>query len=373
MGKVDLKSILEIVYITLGITTAIVFIRYTISQSDPQDFRVFYDSAKAALNGRTIYSTYGPINLPYWYFPWLAWFYIPLAFFSREIAYAIYITVSLLCALFSVYFLAMKMAPQTNLSQRIFALCMSLLLCWLLFRVGQMDFILLALAVLTISLIETQRPFLASLSTPVLLFKPHLFLLFFPYAALKGGRRFFASASLLTLVLVIISFILVPDWPSRMVQLLGASGQRTDNNWNFTTLPTLLGSQENWSGTANVPFTVALILAGLVALWMIRSLDTFPFLSLALAGSLFCAPRAYSYNFPLLIPAMIWLSADLSKPLFLLFWSAAGIVPFLFRFSTGTYIIVLAVFIMGIIKALVQQKATNASELAFPTKDSTEI
>jgi len=358
MQKLGLKSLFEITYITIGVTATFVFIRYTLIQSEPQDFRVFYDSAQAALSGGMIYNTYGPIHLPYWYFPWLAWFYIPFAFFSREVAYTIYTAISILCALTSVYFLAKKAAPDISLLDRLFMFCMTLLLCWLLFRVGQMDLILLAITVFTIYLIDSKKPFLAGLSTPILLFKPHLFIVFFPFATLKGGKRFFISAVTTTLALLVISFVVIPDWPLQMLRLLAASGQRTDNNWNFTTLPNLLGLQENWSGTANLPFTIVLILMGLVAVWSVRALPTLPLLSIALAGSLFCAPRAYSYNFPLLVPALIWLSANLPKPFFLLFWSVIGILPFLFRFSTGTYSIVLAAFIMGTVKALRQREGT---------------
>lgn len=352
MKYLTLKSLPEIIFKTAGITTAILFIGITIIRSEKRDFEVFYYSAQTALHGGMIYDTYGPYNLPYWYFPWLSWFYIPLALFPAGTAYTIYITISLLCAIASFYFLCEKMSPQTNLSQRTFALCMSLLLCWLLFRVGQMDFLLLALAGLTIYLIDTQKSHLAGLAVPIFLFKPHLFLIFFPYATLKGGKKFLASATSVTTLLASISFVFIADWPSQMVRLLSISGQRTDNNWNFTTLPTLLGLQENWSGTANLPFTLALMVMGFVALWRVRSLNTFPMLSLALTGSLICAPRAYAYNFPLLIPVMIWLSANLSRYTFLLFWATAGLLPFFFRFSSGMYIIALAVFIWGYIKAL---------------------
>ena len=361
MKKISVPSLLEILYLTLGITSALLFIQYTIRISEPDDFGVFYYSAQTALHGGAIYDIYGPHNLPYWYFPWLAWFFIPLAFFPQEIAYAIYMTASIVCAFLSVYFLARKMAPQTSLAERIFMLSMSMILCWLLFRVGQMDFILLALAILMMHWLDTGKPYHASLFIPILLFKPHLFIIFFPYIVLKGGKKFFVGAALATLALVIISFTIIPDWPLRMLQLLAKSGHRMDNNWNFATLPNLLGSQENWSGTANLPFTFLLILAGFIVVWKIRGLQTFPLLSLTLAGSLFCAPRAYSYNFPLLIPAMIWLSADLPKPYFLIFWSAVGILPFYFRFSTGTYLIVLAVFLLGVIKAMRQQRETPRS------------
>src|SRR6185369_10179723 len=97
---------------------------------------------------------------------------------------------------------------------------------------------------------------------------------------------------------------------------------------NFTTLPNLLGSQENWSGTANLPFTILLVVLAILVVWKFRSLPTLPLLSLALAASLFCAPRAYAYDLPLLIPAMIWFTAKEFKSTFWL-WIAGAFIPIL--------------------------------------------
>ena len=349
--RLDILSILRLVFITLCSSSAILLIYFTITHSEPHDFGVYYYSAKAAIHGEMIYDVFGPIDLPYWYFPWLAWFYIPFAFFSPEVAYTLYIAISLLCAFITINYLTTRMIPNSSLAERIYVFCMSLVICWLLFRVGQMDFILLAVAVLVIYFIENGKTQLAGLLVPVLLFKPHLFVIFLPAALLKGKKWFVLSSVLVCVLLLVISFVVIPDWPLQMVGQLAESGQRTDNNWNFTTLPNMLGLQENWSGTANLPITFVLILIGLITMWKLRTLQTFPFLSLALAASLFCAPRAYSYNLPLLIPAMVWVSSDLPKPILLFFWFGAVSIAFLFRFSTGTYSIVLAVFILGILKA----------------------
>jgi hypothetical protein len=349
--KLNIGSILQVLFITLCGTSVLLFIAFTLIQSEPHDFGVYYYSAKTAINGGMIYDNYGPYNLPYWYFPWVAWFYIPFAFFPQEIAYTIYLIISFVCAFTTIDYLVRKMIPNSNLPERLFIFFMALTLCWLLFRVGQMDFILLATAVLIIVLIDNGKPHLAGLLVPVILFKPHLFIIFLPATLFKGKRSFFVSSTVVCLILLIISFIVIPDWPLQMLRLLTESGQRTDNNWNFITLPNMLGMQENWSGTANLPITFALILAGSVITWKFRVLPTVSFLSLALAGSLFCAPRAYSYNLPILLPAMIWISSNLPKRFLLFFWLAVGIVPFLFRFSSGTYSIVLAIFVMGTIKA----------------------
>ena len=366
MPRVNNKSgfkilpLLETAFLASGVLLAIVYISVTLVRSEGLDFDVFYFSARQVIQGKTIYDTYGAFKLPYWYFPWVAWFYVPLAFFSRGLAYGIYMGISILCATITINFLYQKTASHTNFLERLFALSMSMTMCWLLFRVGQMDYILLAVAVAMIQFVDTKRSALAGLLVPILLFKPHLFLLFFVYLALKGRKSFIISAITITAVLMVISFLAIPNWPHQMLNMLKNSGQRIDHTaFNFTTLPNLFGSQENWSGTANLPFTVFLILIGLLILWYFRSLDPFSFLTLSLVGSLFCAPRAYAYNFPLLIPVMVWLSAGLSRGYFILFWAAAGVTSILLQYSTKSYLIVLAIFAAGIYKALQQQRMIN--------------
>jgi hypothetical protein len=360
--KPDIKYILYVTFVLLCLISTALWIGYTIINSTPEDFRVFYESAQQALSGKSMYRTYGPIELPYWYLPWLAWFYIPLAFFPPDVAYAIFIIASLLFGFLTVAFLLKRYVPGANALEISFVFSMVLLVCWLLFRVGQMDFLLLAAAVWMMHLIANHKVHIAAWMVPVLLFKPHLFVLFFPAALFKGKRTFLISATVVCLLLLILSFLIIADWPQQMFRMLGESGKRTDNNWGFITLPNMLGLQENWSGTANWQFTGILILAGALALWKIRELNTFTFLSISLAGSLFCAPRAYAYNLPLLVPAMIWLSADLAKPYRLFFWLAASLFLFLFRFSSETYLLVLVVFVASLLKVhrLTHQKAPDS-------------
>lgn len=350
---------MQVVLTTFCVTGAVLFVGYTIANSETHDFGVYYYSAKAALQGATVYNVYGPYELPYWYFPWLAWFFIPLAIFPIQTAYFVYIGLSIILAWGSMDYLARRFDSSRSMPERLLIISMSLLLCWLVYRVGQMDFILLAVAVWMIHMIDRKDTFPAGVLTPILLFKPHLFIIFLPFAALKGGRKFFASAFIVTAAFLAASTMITPDWPTQMMQLLARSGQRTDNNWGFTTFPNMLGWQENWSGTANLPFTVALIIAGMIFIWGVRSLPAFPLLSLALVASLFCAPRAYSYNFPLLLPALTWVTAGLKKPYQTIIWIVAGMIPFWFRFSSGSYSIVLAVFSAGLVKAYWIQKHTD--------------
>ncbi len=311
---------------------------------------MFYSSARVALRGENIYRTYGVDKFPYWYFPWVSWFFIPLAFFSFGTAKIIYTCVTFASILFIIYSTSRHFNNKISFASRMLITAMTMLMCWLLFRVGQMDFILVAITVAAIFLIDKKQNFQAGLLFPVFLFKPHLLIIFIPFAILRGGKSFLLSASLSVVLLSLIAFIQIPNWPHEMIRMLNVSGLRTDNTWGFTTLSELIGREENWSGTANLPITIVLLFLTTIIVWKNRHLPTVPFLTLALSASMLCAPRAYSYNFPFLIPALIWVTSEKTIPTALI-WLCVGVVSFATKFSTEAYLIVIATFILSAIKA----------------------
>lgn len=343
----------KILYASFALTCFLIifwFIIYTIAQSEFWDFNVFYSSARVALRGENIYRTYGNEKFPYWYFPWVSWFFIPLAFFSFGTAKIIYTCVTFTSILFIVYSTSRHLNNQISIASQMVIVAMAMLMCWLLFRAGQVDFILTAIIVAAIFLMDKKQNFQAGLLFPVFLFKPHLLIIFIPFAILRGGKSFLLSASLSVLMLSLIAFIQIPNWPYEMIRMLNASGLRTDNLWGFTTLSELIGREENWSGTANLPITIILLFLTTIIVWKNRHLPTAPFLALTLSASMLCAPRAYSYNFPFLIPALIWVTSEKTIPT-ALFWLCVGVVSFTTKFSTEAYLIVIATFILSTIKA----------------------
>lgn len=341
---------LLLVAVCIALVFSIYLTIFTFLNSTLWDFSVFNESAQRATSNNNIYTTYGDEKLPYWYFPWLAWFFIPIAIFPRDVAEIIFLGLSLLSMATSIHFLSNVYYPAMPLSFKGLIISSTLIMSWLLFKVGQMDFLILGLTVWMIFLIEKNKGFRAGLLFPVLLFKPHLVLIFIPFVLIRGGKPFFKSALLSTGVLSLLSFLTIPDWPIQMLNMLRQSGQRTDNYWGFTTLPTLLGLQENWSGTANIPLIFAMLIVSFLVVWKYRNLPTIPLLSLALAASLLCAPRAYSYNLPFILPAMLWLS-DNDNPWTHVLWISTGVIALVSLFSTRSYIIVIIVFFLSTLKA----------------------
>lgn len=316
--------------------------------SDWHDFDVFYHAASAALKGNSPYIIVGQYNLPFWYPPWIAWFFIPFAFFPKDIGLFIYQLASILCAISIVHYLTSYYQRDFKVQNKIIILSFLVLLSLQLIAVGQMEYIFLFLLVAIIWATEHNKDVLVGILYPFLLTKPHLIIPFSIYLFLRTGKRALSISVLLSIGMLLLETILHPKWYFEMYSLFQNAGTRTDG-LKFTTFPSLLGFQENWLGTANIPITIGLIFLALLLLWKYRTLSTMPFLSVALVASLFCAPRAYAYDLPLLIPALIWLTKDKFSSQWWL-WMIVSIFPIIVSFSSYTYLVVLFVFGLCIYK-----------------------
>lgn len=345
-----------ILYRSLILTNIIIAFYFLVSTTifswdNPVDFPIFYGAARNALDGLPIYTYYSILHLPFWYLPWTSWIFIPLVIFPFGTARIIYLVISL-----SVAFLALNaIADQItrfSIFDRLYMFSMLLWMSWQAYRVGQISYLLLGAVVLVILLTEKKSSILTGLLFPILLIKPHLFILFIPLVLWLGGKKALLTSTLVTLFLLGIETLITPDWYRQMLGLLLEGTSRVDPSpfWDFSTFPTLLGFSQNFSGSANLPFTLVLVAIAAFVVIRFRSLPRIPLLSLALAASLFCAPRSYAYDLVFLIPAMIWLSEKWSLKTALL-WTLCAIIPLLSHFSAGSYIVTLIVFSLSIYKA----------------------
>jgi hypothetical protein len=197
--------------------------------------------------------------------------------------------------------------------------------------------------------IDQKKDLLAGLIFPFLWVKPHLLIVFTLIVFLNGEMRVAIISAVFSVIMLVVQTLIDPGWHLDMLRLLQIGQNRVDG-LIFTTLPSLLGFQENWVGTGNIPFTIALIAIGFIIVWKFRALSTLPLLSLALTASLFSAPRAYAYDLPLLIPTIIWLTSKDFRSTFWI-WIIAAAYPPLTGFSSSTYLITLLVFLLAIRKA----------------------
>lgn len=342
-------NLLHISLVTALVILAILLIAHSIRTYDWHDFEVFYGAARAAIEGRTIYIIVGQYDLPFWYFPWVAWFYIPFSFWTYGFGLSLYQLASLFSAFYVMIALSRYYEPKVSSLHILLFFAMSTLMSIQLMQVGQMDYILLALIVTAIFAIDKKIDILTGILLPFIWIKPHLVIIFSIFAVLRSGKRTIITTAGLIVLMLLIQTLLFPGWHLEMLNLLKVGSQRVDG-LQFTTFPSLLGFQENWVGTGNLPFTVTLILFALASTWYFRSLPTIPFLSLALTASLFCAPRAYAYDLPLLIPSMIWLSVnDFKRNAWI--WFAVPTIALVSVYGTTSYLAVLLVYGLSLWRA----------------------
>jgi alpha-1,2-mannosyltransferase len=349
-----IQRILYKAFVLFNLILAVYFMLYTINMSRGDqlwDFQVFYGAARNVIAGISIYTYYGLAHLPYWYLPWVSWLFLPLAVFPFEIAWYLFLAIGLLIVAAVIYSLT-RHYQGVGVFDRIYMFSMIIWMSWQVYRVGQMSYYVLGGAVLAMFLLAGDRKYLAGLCMPLLLMKPHLFIVFIPLALWMGGWKTFLSGALATLGLCGIEFLITPDWVRQMLGSLIRGVGNVDINifWKFSTLPTLLGFHQNITGTADIPITAVLVIIAAYIVYRFRSLPKMPLLAFALVASLFCAPRSYAYDLVQLIPAMIWLSEKWS-PGTALIWFGAALIPVLSHFSDGSFFVTLIVFVLCIIKA----------------------
>lgn len=349
MRATFIQRLIYIAFVLLAFIAGLFILNYGMTEMEWQDFYVFYGAAKAILSDDSLYQITGVHRLPYWYFPWTAWIFIPFTLWAESVALVVYKVVFVLCAILAVNSLVTFYDPTFGFWGKLLILSSIISMSLQTMIVGQMEYILLGLIIATMYAIDRNRFLLAGILIPFLWTKPHLLIIFTLAAFWLGGIRLILTTGITTAFMLLVETIRKPGWYFEMFDLLKNGQARTDGPI-FTTLPNLLGLQENWVGTGNLSITILLIVIAVLAIWRFRYLAPVPFLSLALGASLFCAPRAYAYDLPLLIPAMIWITAkDFRSTSWI--WIVAGVLPPLVRYSASTYLLTLLVVLLGIAKA----------------------
>ena len=311
------------------------------------DFEIYYMAGSALLNGETPYQFYGEFSLPFQYFPWVGWLFVPLAAMPIQSAWIVYAVINMgLLYISVVILLSLPSAEKERAAilKSLYIFSASLLMSLLVFIVGQISIFLLFVCVLIIKLLHHDRRELAGLIAPFLLTKPHLMLLFLPYTLLKGGKRFILYSAIGTAVLAGIAAIQNPAWGTEMFNIIRLGQDRGDGLlWGFSTLPGAL-ELRNWR-IMNFLFAVPSLA---VSICIIRQLKRLPLqqqLSFSLALSLFSAPYSFAYDLPLIIPALIYLSGA-NRNYTVIMWLCAAFLPRIVQFQGQTYFLILATVIL---------------------------
>ena len=322
------------------------------------DFEIYYEAGRALLSGVTPYQFYGKFELPFQYFPWVGWMFMPLALLPMRPAWIFFAALNLGLLGYSIYLLAKTLDEERQVGGVLNFVHLSsnfLILSLLVFQVGQISIFILFACTLTVRLLLKGKPEWAALLAPFLLIKPHLMLLFFPYL-LWNGRKRYAGFALLTIgVFVAVSLFLNPHWPQEMYTIIRLGQDRGDKLlWGFSTLAGAL-ELRNWR-VLNFYFAVPSFIISLFALIRMEKLPEFHRLAFALALSVFAAPYSFAYDFPLLIPALLIFAqkGGIYRPIF---FSLAVIIPLFSQYQGQTYLSIVG--LVGLI--LVETHSTRNS------------
>ena len=193
-----------------------------------QDFRGYYAAARVVLVGGNPYDfqsiaavlleNTGRIgNHPYYYAPWFAWFIIPFSWFPFEAARALWMIFNLTLWMISLWQLSNLLQwPKPGWGRWLTYLLATYIFAWHTWRSEQTGIILLALFVATLSALKRKKDWLAGVLLVLLLIKPNITLL--PVIAIsfwhirQRNWRPLISMGMLTLVFLIVSFIVTPNW-----------------------------------------------------------------------------------------------------------------------------------------------------------------
>lgn len=345
-----IQKLLEFTIDSLGISVclgAIVFTFIAIQNSTLIDFEIYYKAGDAILKGNSPYQFYGDFRLPFQYFPWAGWLFIPFAWLPMQTAWLVYAGVNILLLYLSITILVRLLPGNKEYDRRsriFYVFFTSLMMSLLAFVVGQISIVLLFICALIIKLIHDKKPEAAGLLTPFLLIKPHLMLIFVPYTLVKGGVRYIAYSVLGAAILAGFATVQNHDRGTEMINIIRLGQDRGDALlWGFSTLPGAL-ELKNWR-VMNFYFAVPSLIASIFILKKFGKLPLHSQLSYSLALSLFSAPYSFAYDFPLLVPALIVLS-NAQKNRFAILWICAAFLPILLQFQGQTYILIFTTMIL---------------------------
>ncbi len=160
--------ILGVLWVTYGLTAVI--------RDHLVDFTAFYGAAENILVGQTPYGFYetfygaSSFQSPYW----LVWFFVPFTLLPMNLAFIVFgifnWLLSLVCLIVILRWQISRVSPLAFF----YLLGCTLVLCFNAVQFGQASIIQLAAAVVIISALHVNRPFVAGLAIPLVIITPHL-------------------------------------------------------------------------------------------------------------------------------------------------------------------------------------------------------
>lgn len=295
------------------------------------DFRGYYAAAQVLLAGGNPYDYHqvaavllkvtGEMgNNPYYYPPWFAWLFIPLARLPFQIARAIWMLFNLIVWNVSIFQLGKWIDWPANGWKRyaIFILA-TLTFAWITFRYEQAGILVLGMLVMALLSMRDQKWIQSGIWLALLLVKPNVTLVVVAGISLwllrKGQWRPIVVMVVTTLALLAVSTLITPNWfkpffepgfGRGLTMTLDGPEKIGDARINTTLI--------DWLAYNGVPSNLRLILYGtavpvaILVFFLIvwRSQSLLEVISLTTLISCAVTPYALQYDYPPLVITFLW-------------------------------------------------------------------
>jgi hypothetical protein len=302
------------------------------------DFRGYYAAAQVLLAGGNPYDYHQVAtvllkvtremgNNPYYYPPWFAWLFIPLAKLPFQIARAIWMLFNLIVWNVSIYQLSKLIHWPANGWKRYSIFILSTLtFAWITFRYEQAGILVLGMLVAFILSMQNQKWIQSGIWLALLLVKPNITLVVISGISLwllrKGQWRPVLVMMVTTLALLVISTLIMPNWFKPFFEPGFGRGltmtlDGPENIGEIRINTTML----DWMAYLGVEPNLRVILYGIfipVAIFIFilfvpRSQSLLEVISLSILISCAITPYALQYDYPPLAITFFW-ALSLTKP-----------------------------------------------------------
>ena len=295
------------------------------------DFRGYYAAAQVLLAGGNPYD-YRQVaevlkkvtgemgNNPYYYPPWFAWLFIPVAKLPFQMARSIWMAFNLILWDVSLWRMgAFINWPATGWKRyAVFLLC-TISFAWITFRYEQAGILVFAMLVAAILSLQSEKWFQSGIWLALLLVKPNITLGVVLGICLwlirKGRWRPVLTMTGASFVLLAISTAVTPDWYKPFFEsgfgrgltvVMDGPGKIVGTRINTTFL--------DWMANMGVPATPRMIFYGIFAciaivlffIIVLRSQSLLEVISLSLLISCAITPYALQYDYPPLVVTLFW-------------------------------------------------------------------
>ena len=305
-----------------------------------QDFRGYYAAARVLIEGGNPYDyrlvsqvllevTGEMGNNPYYYPPWFAWLFIPLAALPFQIAQAIWMIFNVIIWSIGLWHLGKIIAwPPMGWRRYVLFTLTTFSFAWITWRYEQVGILVFVMFIALILSIRNQDWLGSGIWLALLLVKPNITLIAVAGISLwllRNGQWRAVLLMLLTLVILLsISTAITPDWFQPFTEegfgqglkvALDGPNQVVAVRINTTFLDWLrvLGLESRFHG---VIYGIAIGIGVFVFLWSVyQSRSLLELISILLLLSYVITPYSLQYDFPPLVIVLFWaLSRCASSP-----------------------------------------------------------